>query len=261
VPTSVAPIAFFVRDDAEWMTSHPQLTAERTQGLSPIAREIHGFLSQRGASFFADIVRGVGKLKAEVETGLWELVTAGLLTADGFDNLRSLIDPKRRAGQGAGRTARPRHSSGRWSLLYTGSQMERNRVLEATCAMLLRRYGVVFRELLVRESILPPWRELQMAFRRLEDRGEVRGGRFVSDFAGEQFALPVAVESVRSMRQQPATGERVTVSAADPLNLVGIVIPGDRVPANSGATVTYQDGVSVSQDRQLVASGMPGVAG
>lgn len=112
--------------------------------------------------------------------------------------------------------------------------------------MLLRRYGIVIRDLLARESNLPPWRELLMGFRRLEDRGEIRGGRFVDGFLGEQFALPVAVESVRTMRKQPLSGETMTVSAADPLNLVGILLPGDRVPAISGRTVSYRDGVPIS---------------
>src|SRR6266404_9577124 len=119
-------------------------------------------------------VRGTGKLKSEVETGLWELVAAGLLTADGFDNLRALIDPKRRSGQGSGRSARPRHSTGRWSLLYSGESTDRNVALEAICRMLLRRYGIVFREVLTREAILPKWREVLITLRRLEDRGEIR---------------------------------------------------------------------------------------
>jgi ATP-dependent Lhr-like helicase len=111
--------------------------------------------------------------------------------------------------------------------------------------MLLRRYGVVFRELLDRETIVPKWREVLITLRRLEDRGEIRGGRFVSSFLGEQFALPVAVESLRATRNLARTGEVVTVSAADPLNLVGIVVPGDRVAANSGRTVAFRDGVAV----------------
>jgi len=247
IPTSVAPITFFVREDADWMTPHHPLADQpEARGLSPGARQVLDFLRQRGASFFADIVRGTEKLKAEVETGLWELVAAGLVTADGFDNLRSLIDPKRRAGQGSGRTARPRHSTGRWSLLYTGADVERAKMIEATCWMLLKRYGVVFRDLLVRETILPKWRELQIAFRRLEDRGEIRGGRFVDGFLGEQFALPVAVESLRANRKLAPTGETLTLSAADPLNMVGILVPGERVPAISGRTVTFRDGVAVT---------------
>jgi ATP-dependent Lhr-like helicase len=246
IPTSVAPITFFVREEADWMTPHnPAANQPEARGLSDGARQVLDFLRQRGASFFADIVRGTDKLKAEVETALWELVAAGVVTADGFDNLRSLIDPKRRAGQGIGRTARPRHSSGRWALLYTDQTVERNRTVEATCWMLLKRYGIVFRDVLARETNLPKWRELQMAFRRLEDRGEIRGGRFVDGFLGEQFALPVAVESLRATRKIPPSGETITLSAADPLNLVGILVPGERVPAISGRTVSFRDGVPV----------------
>ena len=107
--------------------------------------------------------------------------------------------------------------------------------------MLLKRYGIVFRDLMARETNLPKWRELQMAFRRLEDRGEIRGGRFVDGFLGEQFALPVAVESLRATRKLPTTGETIVLSAADPLNLVGILVPGERVPAISGKTVAFSD--------------------
>jgi ATP-dependent helicase Lhr and Lhr-like helicase len=250
IPTSVAPITFFIREEADWMTPHrpdrsPDNEPPEARGLSESARQVLDFLRQRGASFFADIVRGTGRLKAEVETGLWELVAGGLITADGFDNLRSLIDPKRRAGQGSGRIARPRHSTGRWALLYTDQAADRNRAVEATCWMLLKRYGIVFRDLLARETNLPKWRELQMAFRRLEDRGEIRGGRFVDGFLGEQFALPVAVESLRATRKMPLTGETIVLSAADPLNLVGILLPGERVPAISGRTVVFRDGVAV----------------
>ncbi|HTT22229.1 MAG TPA: DEAD/DEAH box helicase [Candidatus Sulfotelmatobacter sp.] len=266
IPTSVAPITFFVREEADWMglrpnphllqnrpeLGHPasdiaQDSSEPSRGLGHGAQLVLEFLKQRGASFFADIVRGTGKLKAEIETALWELVAGGLVTADGFDNLRSLIDPKRRAGQGSGRALRPRHSAGRWARLHADAAVERPRAIEAACWMLLRRYGVVIRDLLARESNLPTWRELLMAFRRLEDRGEIRGGRFVDGFLGEQFALPVAVESVRAMRSLPLSGEMITLSAADPLNLVGILVPGERVPAISGRTVSYRDGVAVEQ--------------
>lgn len=246
IPTSVAPITFFVREEADWMSPHnPAAENSTARGLSEGAKQVLEFLRQRGASFFADIVRGTDQLKAEIETALWELVAAGVVTADGFDNLRSLIDPKRRAGQGNGHSARPRHSTGRWALLYTDQVVERNRAVEATCWMLLKRYGIVFRDILNRETNLPKWRELQMAFRRLEDRGEIRGGRFIDGFLGEQFTLPVAVESLRATRKMPPSGELIIVSAADPLNLVGILIPGERVPAISGRTVTFRDGVAV----------------
>jgi ATP-dependent helicase Lhr and Lhr-like helicase len=250
VPTSVAPITFFIREDADWMIPHREAGDQEMRGLSPDAQAVFQFLRQRGASFFADIVRGTGRLKAEVETALWELVAGGLLTADGFDNLRALIDPKRRSGQGHGRGIRPRHSAGRWSLLYSGEPVERARALEATCWMLLKRYGIVFREILSRETILPKWREVLMTLRRLEDKGDVRGGRFVSGLLGEQFALPTAVESLRAQRNVPAKGEVVTLSAADPLNLVGIVVPGERVAANSGRMVAFRDGVAVPPGEQ-----------
>ncbi|HLW51701.1 MAG TPA: DEAD/DEAH box helicase [Candidatus Angelobacter sp.] len=250
VPTSVAPITFFVREQAEWMALPTVRSAHReaereVKGLSPDARVVLNFLRSRGASFFTDIVRGTGKLKAEVETALWELVAGGLVTADGFDNLRALIDPKRRAGQGSGKSNRPRHSAGRWSLLNPTFSEDASQAVETVCRVLLERYGVVFRELLARESILPSWRELLIMFRRLEDRGEIRGGRFVSGFVGEQFALPIAVESLRAVENLPPSGEIVTISAADPLNLAGIIVPGERVPAISGKSVSFRDGAVV----------------
>jgi ATP-dependent Lhr-like helicase len=250
IPTSVAPITFFVREEADWMIPRRGTSAVQGAGLSDDAAAVLQFLSQRGASFFADIVRGTAKLKSEVEMALWELVAAGLLTADGFDNLRALIDPKRRSGQGSGRSARPRHSAGRWSLLYSSDTHDRDRALEATCWMLLRRYGIVFRELLTHESVLPKWRELLITLRRLENRGQVRGGRFVSGFLGEQFALPVAVESLRAMRKEEPSDEIITVSAADPLNLIGIVVPGERVPVNSGRVVAFRAGVAMQFDER-----------
>jgi ATP-dependent Lhr-like helicase len=250
VPTSVAPITFFVRDDSEWM--QPRLGgAEQSfeRVLSESGRSVLEFLRRRGASFFADIVRGTGRLKAEIETALWELVAAGMVTADGFENLRSLINPRRRNATGTPKLTRPRHTGGRWSLLYPAEGTDRSKVIEATCWMLLRRYGVVFRETLARESNLPKWRELLIAFRRLEDRGEVRGGRFVNGFLGEQFALPEAVESLRAMRNLAASGELVTISAADPLNLVGFIVPGERIAAISGKSVTFRDGILVEAER------------
>ena len=305
IPTRVAPIAFFVREDADWMRPHhPGADDSTSSFLSPMAQALQELLKQRGALFFPDMVRATGKLKAEVETGLWELVAAGLVTADGFENLRALVTPKnlsgstgvvgsRIVGSKIAKVRRPRHAAGRWSLLYTDGAADRDRSVESCCWMLLRRYGVVFRDLLARESNLPRWRELQIGFRRLEDRGEVRGGRFVDGFQGEQFALPVAVESLRENRRKsvassqlpvpssqasvpssqfsvlssltpmadertpvsaagerssvsgsaPMAGERVVISAADPLNLVGIIVPGERIPAISGRSVAFRDGV------------------
>jgi ATP-dependent Lhr-like helicase len=253
IPTSVAPIAFFIREDADWMIQrHSTGAQDEPRGLSPAARDALNYLRHRGASFFADLVRGTGKLKSEIESALWELVTAGMITADGFDNIRALIDPKRRSGQGRGHATRPRHSVGRWSLLYASEAAERSRVAEATCWMLLNRYGVVFREMVGRETIVPRWRELLIAFRRLEDRGQIRGGHFVSGFLGEQFALPIAVESLRAMRQEALTGQLITISAADPLNLAGIVLPGDRIASISGKVVTLRDGVFARGEESVI---------
>src|SRR5206468_12610268 len=141
-------------------------------------------------------------------TGLWELVAAGAVTADGFDNLRTLIAPRQPHPNGRGK--RPRHSAGRWTILQAEPPPDQVAAVEAACRMLLDRYGVVFRELLARESVLPKWRELLLTFRRLEDGGEVRGGRFVSGFIGEQFALPEAVESLRAIRKVPPSAETIT---------------------------------------------------
>jgi len=258
IPTSVAPIAFFIREEAEWMISQHANSESSPQppGLSAVAGDVLQFLRQRGASFFADLVRGTGKLKTEVETALWELVTAGMITADGFDNIRALIDPKRRAGQGRGNHSRPRHSVGRWSLLHThpGDVLDRSPMVEATCWMLLRRYGVVFREMVERETIVPRWRELLITFRRLEDRGEIRGGRFVTGFLGEQFGLPVAVESLRATANLAPSGETIRIHAADPLNLVGVLLPGERIAANSGKVIALRDGVPLESDETNITS-------
>jgi ATP-dependent Lhr-like helicase len=255
VPTSVAPITFFVREESDWM--QPRLADDEQsyeRVLSEGAQTVLTYLRRRGASFLADIVRGTGKLKAEIEMALWELVAAGMVTADGFENLRSLINPKRRAEPGAVKVHKPRHTAGRWCLLYPAEGSDRARVAEATCWMLLRRYGVVFREVLVRESNLPKWRELLIAFRRLEDRGEVRGGRFVSGFLGEQFALPEAVDSLRAIRNLAPSGETITISAADPLNLAGFIVPGERVTAISGKYVSFRDGVAIQETEQASAA-------
>ncbi|MES2218457.1 MAG: DEAD/DEAH box helicase [Pseudomonadota bacterium] len=249
MPTSVAPITFFIREESDWMPqTNPFAEEKNLAGLSHVAKNIFAYLKLRGAAFFADIVRGVGNLKAEVETGLWELVTAGVITADGFDNLRALVDPKRRSGN-KGQRLRPRYSAGRWTLLheYAGGADHQQHV-EAACWMLLKRYGVVFRDIIAREKNVPRWRELQIGLRRLEDRGEIRGGRFVSGFLGEQFALPYAVESLRAIRKKVSANERVTFAAVDPLNLVGIILPGPRVMAVSGKQIVLVDGVLLPED-------------
>jgi ATP-dependent Lhr-like helicase len=218
-PTKLAPVSLFTREDAEELIV--ARSAEGASGLSHAAREVLAEIQQRGAPFFSDIVRGTRRLPAEVEEALWQLVAAGLVTADGFDALRSLIDAKRRLGE-KGLRARPRFSSGRWTLLT--SETERIDV-EKFARRLLERWGVVFRDTIARETLAPAWRELLLVFRRMEARGEIRGGRFVSGFVGEQFALPEAIEALRATRREGDAGDLTQVSAYDPLQLAGIIVP------------------------------------
>jgi ATP-dependent Lhr-like helicase len=200
-PTRVAPLAIFLRDDAGWLLSTPQPSPK--DSLSHPAQELLAVLEARGASFFADLARATGRLASEVEDGLWELVAAGLVTADGFENLRALLDPKRRRGEGRSRTARPRHAPGRWALLrHTEASPDGNAA--AFAKQLLARWGVVFRDAAVREPLTPAWRDLLVELRRMESRGEIRGGRFIASFVGEQFALPEALDLLRAIRR---TGE------------------------------------------------------
>ena len=147
-------------------------------------------------------------------------MTAGVVSADGFENLRSLIDPQARNGHRPGKSKRFRDFNyGRWTLLHAHNTVEKSKGLESMCRVLLARYGVVFRDVVQRESNLPPWRELLAAFRQMEDKGEVRGGRFVLGFIGEQFALPEAVDSLRAAKNKDATPVTISASPADPLNL------------------------------------------
>jgi ATP-dependent helicase Lhr and Lhr-like helicase len=219
--------------------------------LSAVAQHLRRVLQQQGASFFADLLRATGHLASEVEEGLWELVTAGLVTADGFDNLRALMDPRRRRAEGRERARRPRHSAGRWSLLRPlpsqhSAPSTQHLNHERAARQLLRRYGVVFRDLLQRESLVESWRNLLLVYRKLELQGEVRGGRFVSGFTGEQFALPEAVDALRTIRKTSVfSSHEVKLSATDPLNLVGVILPGPRVPAVPTNFLVFKDGVLV----------------
>ena len=203
-PTRVAPLAIFLRDDAPWLLATPQPSPR--DSLSHPAREVLHAIEEHGASFFADLTRATGRLASEVEDALWELVAAGLVTADGFENLRSLLDPKRRRGEGRGRAARPRHAPGRWALLrHTAVAADGN--AEAFARQLLARWGVLFRDVAVRESLAPPWRDLLQVLRRMESRGEIRGGRFVAAFVGEQFASPEALDLLRAIRRSGEVAE------------------------------------------------------
>ena len=254
IPTSLAPISLFPREDSEWLMNvvHGEVTrppADPYAQLSAVAQDLCRALKQQGASFFADLVRVTNHLPTEVENGLWELVAAGLVTADGFDNLRALMDPHRRRAEGRERTRRPRHAAGRWSLLRQADsrQPPAMSTSEQIARQLLRRYGVVFRDVLARESLFQSWRDLLVQYRRMEMAGEVRGGRFVTGFTGEQFALPEAVEALRALRKSGSVsaGVEVKISACDPLNLAGIVLPGPRIPAVPTNFLILKDGVVV----------------
>ncbi len=251
-PTRAAPVSLFLREDVEMLVAFtPALAPARKEAsLSPAAREVLEQLEARGASFFADLQRATGRLPSEVEDALWELVAAGLVTADGFENLRSLADPKRRRGQGRGRRARPRHAAGRWALLrppLPGPGPASEVAAESFARQLLRRWGVVLRELVARETLAPPWREMLVALRRMEARGEIRGGRFAGAFPGEQFALPEALDLLRALRRQGDRREDLEVSAADPLNLAGILLPGPRLSATSGESL-HLDAASAARE-------------
>jgi ATP-dependent Lhr-like helicase len=289
VPTSAMPISLFPREEHDWLKEAVggEQRAMRWDSMgvvSDLGRRIQEVLHRQGACFFADLVRTTGALPSEVEQGLWELVAAGLVTADGFDNLRALIDPHRRRGEGRGRLHRPRHAAGRWSLLHAGrpgrvfiddqgtagtagqwpddrpddpralnGRLKDERrcdrqggtsLVELVARRLLRRYGVVFRDLLVRDSLALPWRDLLVQYRRMEMAGEIRGGRFVAGFVGEQFALPEAVESVRALRKEgDDEGREIKLSACDPLNLTGIILPGPRVPAVTTNFIILRNGI------------------
>lgn len=270
IPSSLAPISLFPREDGEWLLQavpHDLRGGpEPFSALSVVSQGLLRTLEERGACFFADLVRHTGHLPTEVEDGLWELVSAGMVTADGFDNLRALIDPHRRRAVGRERTRRPRHAAGRWSLLRghevrskgleadARTNASSSRPIESVARQLLRRYGVVFRDLLARETLVQSWRDLLVIYRRMECKGEVRGGRFVSGFVGEQFALPEALESLRAIKKGGgvAAGVEVKVSACDPLNLAGIILPGQRVPAVPTNFIVFREGVPV---RTITAKG------
>ncbi|HEY1882705.1 MAG TPA: DEAD/DEAH box helicase [Candidatus Cybelea sp.] len=218
-PTRLAPISLFLRANAQELIVRRK---DPGDALSHAAREILATVEELRAPFFAEIVRATKRLPSEVEEALWQLVAAGLITADGFDALRSLSDAKRRLGE-RGLRARPRSSSGRWTPLQAATP----RIdVEGFARRLLARWGVVFRDVIARESLAPRWRELLLVLRRMEARGEIRGGRFVAGFVGEQFALPEAVDALRAVRR---TGEsaQIRVGAYDPLSLAGIIVPAE----------------------------------
>ncbi|MCY4582688.1 MAG: DEAD/DEAH box helicase, partial [Chloroflexi bacterium] len=254
------PVTLAVREDVTWLLDPP----DQDTTFTGAAADVLAYLESSGASFMPDIVRGSRRLPSEVEEALWLLVAAGRVTADGFGALRGLVSgvakriQRRSRWSGASR-ARAQAAFGRtgsrWSLLQSPAVEPEEDVVEARAAQLLRRYGVMLRELLEREPMAPPWGALVRTYRRAEARGEVRGGRFVAGLVGEQFALPEAVDALRAVNRRAPSGEVVRVSGSDPLNLVGVLTPGQRVPSVVGNSVLYRDGSPVSGEELSAAVG------
>jgi ATP-dependent Lhr-like helicase len=238
-----------LRDDLSWLLADSDAPPS---SRTPDAEAVAAVLDMRGACFVPELMRATGLPGDAVEQALWDLVSAGTATCDGFAGLRQLLGSSRtRAAR------RPAPSAGRWSLLRRpapdapSSPEPRcpapeggasDAALERLAHQYLRRYGVVFRDLLARESA-PPWRDLVRVYRSLEARGAIRGGRFVQGFSGEQFALAESIDALRAVRRAPHAAERVDLSASDPLNLAGILTPGPRVHPGRGARVVLVDGV------------------
>jgi ATP-dependent Lhr-like helicase len=238
---SATPIAIFLREHASgWLALRP--TGAADVQLSEVAARVLSAIEARGAMFSRDLAAAAGVDDDPLQTAIVELVAAGRLTADGFAGLRAIADPRAKARGQAGR-------SGRWSAIERtggdGTAVPESAV-EVQARALLARYGVVFRRLAAREANAAPWRLLARIYRRLEARGEIRGGRFVSGMSGEQFASPEAVERLREVRRTGRDGVLVTISAADPLNLAGVLDSGERVRAITTHRLVYRDGVALA---------------
>jgi len=246
-------VSLFLRAHAPWLLDRWPVDAKTGVAHSPStwptlsseARTVAEILERRGAAFVAELGQWSSLKPTELDQALWELTKAGAVAADGFSALRALLTPP-----GAG----PRRAAlGRWSLLHRDlGKRDGNEgpFLDGSPVELamsyLRRYGIVMRAVLGRETAAPPWRDLVAVYRRLEARGEIRGGRFVTGLTGEQFALPEAVDALQALSRVPTNNEHISVAAVDPLNLVGVLTPGSRVPAVLGPShrVVYQDGVA-----------------
>jgi ATP-dependent helicase Lhr and Lhr-like helicase len=251
-PSRATPTAVVLRSDLSWLLAATRGSQDASQPLDGLTAEVLNVLRQRGASFASDLATATRRLPEEVERALWDGVARGLVMCDGFAAIRSLMKLHHRPV-----TARPRRFSalrrhaaaasgaaGRWSLVPASeADLDRHDLADAVAEQLLNRWGVLFRDLALRDGLRLPWREVQWALRRLEDRGLVRGGRFVSGFGGEQYALPTAVEQLARVRKMPRSHERVVVNATDPLNLVGLIVPGETVAAVRTNHVAYVDGL------------------
>jgi ATP-dependent helicase Lhr and Lhr-like helicase len=236
------PITLALRRDLPWLLEAVRGTLDPEPPVSRVAAAALETLRRRGALFLDDLAVGAGLTRQELGDALWELVGGGLVASDGWQPLRDLMT----SGRAPRRQGRAAH--GRWSLVERSSPSldpgatPAEDLADRVAGQLLARYGIVLRELVARESFTVPWRDVIRALRRAEARGLVRGGRFVAGFMGEQYALPDAVEALRRLRRQERTGEVVRLSACDPLNLVGILTPGARVPAQKGPWLVFRDG-------------------
>ncbi len=255
-PVGATPIALIERRRAPlWMALAPSTGATPISGRAQAVLE---HLDARGALFFDELTESARLLRPQLEEALGELVALGLAASDSFSGLRALLVPSGQRKPPAGMKRRGRvlsfdiESGGRWAMInraapINGGAEARDAAVEYAARTLLARYGVVFWRLLTQEpGWLPPWRDLLRVYRRLEARGEIRGGRFVAGFSGEQFALPDAVGLLREMRRRPASGQWVSLSGADPLNLIGILTPGQRLAALTANRVVYRDGLPVA---------------
>jgi ATP-dependent Lhr-like helicase len=250
-PSKATPVTLAFRADVAWLLQAARPNGEPDVPAVGATAEVVEALRARGARFLSELVADTGRLATDVEQALWDGVARGLLTADGFAAIRALVERPRRPAHPVRSVSRRRRgaqgpalAAGRWSLVEAVEPVEdREALAEVVADQLLHRWGVLFRDLAVHEGLPLPWRDLQWALRRFEDRGLVRGGRFVAGFSGEQYALPEAADGLAAIRRRPRDGERVIVNACDPLNLTGVVIRGARVPAVRTNTVTFVDGV------------------
>ena len=243
------PITMVLRDSLDWILGP---TGQDADGLTGAAKEVVEVLARRGASFLSDIVSATQRLPSDVEEALWTLASSGRVTVDGVEALRQRLGgaarrPRRENGRNASLRRdgqRRRRGYSRWSLLEPFDPVADRS--EPIARQLLDRYGVIFPELLARDALTYRWRDLVRVLRRLEARGEIRGGRFVSGFVGEQFALPEAVELLRKTRNSEPDGRCIVISACDPLNLAGIISPGRRVPSVVRNRLVVRDGLPIA---------------
>src|SRR5215212_4490709 len=254
-PVRNTPIALLRRKNfALWSSVFPQPAPMANSEFSTTTQLVYEYLTSRGASFFTDIVESTKLLRSQVEEALADLVANGIVVSDSFAGLRALLTPGSRKTQAASRRKHRQPvydmaSAGRWSILQRNNITQNTNdqaLTEEVAWSLLKRYGVVFKRLLEREGLALPWRVLLRFYHRLEARGDIRGGRFVGGISGEQFALPDAIGMLRSIRRAGAQDSLISVSAADPLNLVGIIIPGSRITAHTSNRILYHDGAPIA---------------